>query len=77
MRLETAILFRNTVAEGRFYTEAEASQVEGGTSCLIQCPPEQCGTDTCCPPGREDATKLVGVEERDETASGSGGSPRK
>jgi hypothetical protein len=58
----------------RFYSEEQAPLVEDGTSCLIQCPPEQCGTDTCCPPP---VTKLVDVEERDETAGSSGGSPRR
>ncbi len=34
------------------------------TACLIRCPPEECGTDTCCPPV---TGKLVDVDEHDES----------
>lgn len=41
----------------------EADEQE--TDCLIRCPPDECGTGTCCPPPKG---KLVDVEETDEHA---------
>ena len=46
----------------RFFGGDE-SDVEDEVACLIRCPPEECGTDTCCPPV---TGKLVDVEENDE-----------
>lgn len=49
----------------RFYDDA--ASIEEETACLIRCPPEQCGTDTCCPPvnGSKNG-KLVNVDEDEE-----------
>lgn len=35
------------------------------TACLIRCPPDECGTDTCCPPAVQTG-RLIDVEEGTE-----------
>ncbi|KAL7423782.1 Zinc resistance conferring protein [Cryptotrichosporon argae] len=51
------------------YDEHAADQE--GTACLIRCPPDSCGADTCCPPIAQAQTQtgmLVDVDEADEHA---------
>ena len=42
-----------------FYSEEVAAQLDGEVACLIRCPPEVCGTDTCCPPTPKDSASAV------------------
>lgn len=58
-----------------FFREEDAASV-AEEQCLIRCPPEQCGTDTCCPPVRAGSSVLLDVEDRSDPASGND-SPRR
>ncbi|WWD18017.1 hypothetical protein CI109_102464 [Kwoniella shandongensis] len=47
---------------------AEEDDTQNGDACLIRCPPDQCGGDTCCPPGAK-VGQLVDVDEHDHEHS--------
>ncbi|KAK8865800.1 hypothetical protein IAR55_000947 [Kwoniella newhampshirensis] len=55
---------------------AEEDDTQAGDACLIRCPPDQCGGDTCCPPGAK-VGRLVDVgsdHEQDHTEETTGSS---
>ncbi|WVQ85358.1 hypothetical protein IAT38_007523 [Cryptococcus sp. DSM 104549] len=47
-----------------FYSD-EVDQQSIGDACLIRCPPDQCGGDTCCPPAKAADDEHEGEEGHD------------